>query len=701
MPRERETTFPKIKVVDYDINGNKIRAYYGGARKLIFVLDETINADKPNVLLVIDSFDNRKWDDILVNDYGIDLETIRPKKDNKYQKLDIEYGGLDVYSELIDAYDSDDDLNESLENLERFRIMAARRAAKERLAAAEDVAAKSRETIERTNETISELRARIKSLRAKLAEQKRGIGREPTKASAAKILKTEAQLDATNEKLARAKKRLTSAQRRLVTAEDDAEIARAILARHANVNVSQRAMRPARARKPVPVVTRRVADDEPGDDYVEYPNEEDTDETYDDETAADEMSGNDAVKPLFDTDPEILDDNIAFKPIEFDAHKNNAVRDVSAESYAEPVVAPAPLSFTPPSNSNTSETRADESAMPMLDSLTTVEQIEPNSDETISVVESNVDAADAGVVAPVKPAPESVTEIETVEQITPIEPVTPVRPVSPISGNVTVQTDVRYNKKPTLVYYIMLILLIILSVFTLWLYQSKNGAVLPDLAATNDTPETATVTEPEPTETNIPSPFVAPTVDTQKPVVVIESETITAETPVADTETVAEPEPEPVVVSEPEIVNESEPVSVDVVAEPDNVVVESPFVDLRTVANYEPDRKPIPTEEEILSRKPGYSVSQNDKMFVAAPEYETETVVSSNYSLDTDVQPMPATMIGGAPEIVASEVLESVSETCSDGEPADEYGCCSGEIYIYTADGYMCCVGDDCFPPLR
>ena len=118
MPREREIMSKKIKTVDYDIDDNLIRAWYNGAGELLFVLDETLSANKPNVLLVIDSFDERKWDDVLANDYGIDLETVRPKKDNKYQKLDIEYGGLDVYADLIEAYESDGDVDDALENLD-------------------------------------------------------------------------------------------------------------------------------------------------------------------------------------------------------------------------------------------------------------------------------------------------------------------------------------------------------------------------------------------------------------------------------------------------------------------------------------------------------------------------------------------------------------------------------------------------------
>ena len=698
MPRERETNSKKIKFVDYDIDGNQIRAYYDGARELIFVLDETINADKPNVLLVLDSFDNRKWDDVLANDYGIDLETVRPKRDNKYQKLDIEYGGLDVYAELIDAYDSDGDIDEALENLNRFRIMSVRRAATERLAAANDTAAKSRETIERTNETISELRARLKELRAKLSEQKRGIGREPTKASASKILKTEAQIDATNEKLARAKKRLSSAQRRLLAAENDAEIARAILAaRHADVKSSRRvASKPVRAPKPRPVAVQSVEEDEEAvDDYSdEYEDVADYDES-----AEDEVDNND-VKPLFDTDPNVLDENIAFKPIDFDASNTYAQpAPVAPSETREPVVAPAPLSFTPPSENVPEQSDDNTNNAPMLDNITSVTETE--------TIETAVDETPTVMPEPVV-EPEPIAEITPAEPIPVAEPVAPVRPVSPITGDTINQTEVRYTKRPTLLYYIMLILLIALSIFTLWLYQSRNGATLPEITAPTPTTETA---KPKPTvaETNIPSPFVNPVTDKPvEPAVVAEPEQVSEPEPIAEeVAPVVEPEPVAVTVSEPEpIAEEPEPVAVDVVAtpEPDNVTVESPFVDLRTVANYEPEKKPIPTEEEVLARKPGYSVSQNEKMFVAAPDYDTETVVeqSATFSPDTDVQPMPV-VEDNIPEIVASDVVVGESEpvTCADGAAADEYGCCPGEIYLYTADGYMCCAGDDCFPPLQ
>ena len=201
MTNERETFFQPLTLIDYDIAGNSFRAYYDADSKLVFVIDFLITDTKPNVLLVINPVGDRKWDDILENDYGVDLETVRPKKDNKYQKLDIEYAGLAQYDDLIHAYESGESLNEPLHALVEFRNLAAKRAAQERLDAAELTASRSRETIDKTNDKIEALQARIKTLRQKLTDAKRAVGKEPPKQSAAKVLRLESQIDSTNEKL--------------------------------------------------------------------------------------------------------------------------------------------------------------------------------------------------------------------------------------------------------------------------------------------------------------------------------------------------------------------------------------------------------------------------------------------------------------------------------------------------------------------
>ena len=94
MQNERENLYQPLTYADYDISGNVLRAYYDADGKIVFVLDYTETQVKPNVLLVINPVGDRKWDDILANDYGLDLETVRPKKDKKNQKLDIESAGM-------------------------------------------------------------------------------------------------------------------------------------------------------------------------------------------------------------------------------------------------------------------------------------------------------------------------------------------------------------------------------------------------------------------------------------------------------------------------------------------------------------------------------------------------------------------------------------------------------------------------------
>ena len=118
---------------EYNIGGNALRAYYDADGKLVFVLDNTVDNRKPNALLVINPVGGRKWDDILANDYGVDLETVRPKKNNKYQKLDIEYSGLSEYDDLIRAYENGADLSNALVALTHFREDSVRRAAAEPL----------------------------------------------------------------------------------------------------------------------------------------------------------------------------------------------------------------------------------------------------------------------------------------------------------------------------------------------------------------------------------------------------------------------------------------------------------------------------------------------------------------------------------------------------------------------------------------
>lgn len=693
MPSERENLSQSLTPIDYDIAGNHIRAYYDARRKLVFVIDYAINERKPNVLLVINSYGDRKWDDVLANDYSVDLETVRPKKDNKYQKLDIEYGALGIYDDLITGFDAGDDIGAVLHALDEFRMAASRRAATERLTAADVTAENARETIEKTDETIAGLQAKIKTLRAKLSAQRKEVGKEPTKQSAAKILRTEAQIDATNEKLARAKKRLDNAKRRLAAAEEDAEAARGIL----NMTATTVALESPDKFPPTPDTELvAVRDALPAQVMPEntdvVPFNADT-ENNNNETKAENMA-DEEVKPLFDKDPEILDEEIAFKPIDFSipAAPAQPARSPRPESddYSDGGVV-SPLSFVPPTAtqpvSDVEPAPIDVTpapATPVLDTITSVEM--PGETETIITQEPIMNVEPA----PVTPAPTPMPEIS----VAPVS--SDFRPVSPITGGAAQNAAGPTRQKPTMIYYVMLVLLIALSIFTLWIYQKSVNNNVPDLTATTSAgTETAAVAPAPVQEQNAPSPFI----DVQQPVVeqveVKETETVRVE-PVSVQASV-QPEPEPVVVTEPEPmpvvapapvevmpVTEPEPVPVSVEPEPVSVEPEPVVVEPDTTAQSAQPvaespflSEPVAQPEPIIN-KPAYNVSQQENMFVAAPDYETDVEYSQTETVDDTNAP-----------------------TCSDGGAPDMYGCCAGEEFTDMGDGTAaCCNGDECFPPM-
>ena len=710
-----------LTFVEYNIAGNVLRAYYDADGKLVFVLDSTLDDRKPNTLLVINPVGNRKWDDILANDYGVDLETVRPKKNNKYQKLDIEYSGLSEYDNLINAYKNGQDLTSALGALAVFREESVRRAAAERLAVAEANAEKSRETIVKTKESITELQLRLRQLRAKLSQQKKQIGREPTKKSASKILRTDAQIDATNEKLRRAKKRLDNAQRRLIVADEDAEMAREILARdnvvadkiskveeHNDIMIPQ----PSDV---VPVANESVAavsNNEPVlksipdfSDEIEEPEEYEENVDFDEEPKAEimaeETKKDEEVKPLFDKDPEILDEEIAFKPIEFGVSSPVASDSISEsrDIYGE-VVEDKPLSFTPPVDSKptnvspVTEQRTDDSVVKnmtnntsILDTMKSVEMPSSMNQQEYAKLDSELTgSADDNFVpdnnmntqAPVMPQPAS-QPVKPVTESAAARPVPPAatlsaaaRPVSPITGTVAPTNPA--PRKPTLVYYIMLILLIGLSIFTLWLYQKNTSDKSPDLTAMVPTTEEVA---PKEVEEGTESPFM-PVLETP----VVEENVETVETQITVPAPVAEPAPvveeEKVVVAEPEPVVEPAPVVEEEPAPVADVVVE-PVASVPAEPVVEEPAPVVPTEEEILASKPSYNVSQNEKMFVASSDYDTETVYNAPSDNTADL-PM-----------------------CPDGTAPDVNGCCAGEVYTDMGEmGFNCCPqeGGDCFPPL-
>ena len=756
MPSEKEK--PVLKSQDYEIGGNTLRAFYDARGKLVFVLDYYTSDIKPNVLLVMTSHGDRKWDDVLANEYGVDLETVRPKKDNKYQKLDVEYDGLVVYDNLIRAYTDDGDVDAALRDLNEFRTASCRRAAMERLDVARAVAENARETIDRAGDSIVELQAKIKTTRAKLQSLRRNIGREPTKQSAAKILKTEARLEMLNSKLNRAKRRLENATKRLDAANDDMAAAQRVLdliPDNGNMNRKFKTVetkRPAPEKKlPVVAPDDEPMDDDAGDDASDDEFDDDDNWIVDDDADDNAPESNDDVKPLFDKDPNIMDEKIAFKPINFDeswaASTTDAavVRDNDIEnndasainfddqdlyddtpvadenSHDDKPVADEKSAFVPPkpimdvvrvpdgydtepqekldnvfsesvndtidygapvaTDAVSDENKSDNA--PVLDSLTNVDDVPaPTTDTAVDVSPrpvddmisptnymvpentTNMDNADNDVVVPDTPDVPNVPDMSAIADVNESNdnnndenkvdnnivipaPVVDnrhadnvVRPMSPGARPVVATTPVarNNNQRPSLLYYVLLLVLIALSVFTLWLYQRSNVSpdAVPELVADN-APVVMSQDEIENTDVADENPFVAigdeaKTVDAS----VIEG---AVENSLNKIVAAADIEPEPAVV---------EPEPEPVVAEPE------PYVEPQEIV------EPQPT----VVNKPEYKVTQ-ENVFVGS---------------------------GGG-----------VNGNLCDGDVApDANGCCPGETYSLVNNQRVCCpdVGGDCFPPL-
>ena len=691
---------------EYKISGNDFKAFYDDAGKLVFVIDATIDDRKNNVLLVINPVGDRKWDDILSNDYGVALETIRPKKDNKYQKLDIEYSGLAVYDDLIHAFEDGEDINGLLNDLVVFRDASIRRSAQERLEIAEQKAEKTRETIEKTNATIADLQSKLKILRTTLSQQRKQIGKEPTKKSAAKILRTEAQIDATNEKLRRAKKRLNNAQRRLVVAEEDAELAREILARKPitgkNVKSQSKPKNlPAVKSENDALVVKQLVDvpekeePQPEEEFkpLEVVKKEDYQEEYTGtEEAETKTMAEDEIQPLFDKDPGIIDEEIAFKPISFDDDIKASNKEETVENYEKSVPEAGfaeEFSFVPPVAKKEevqeetdfiapidikpiAEVPETSEPAPVLDSIKAVDSIQNNSLYIKEDSDKTLREADFMRPAPIVSEPEQDMPQKDDIAVAPVS--SDARPVSPITGKAAPATPTQ--RKPTALYYVMLILLIILSVFTLWLYQKNAGDKTPDLIAPVVTQaEVVDNVQAGRAEELEESPFIpaVPTpVEEQEPVqeIVEEATVVSEELPPVQPAVV---EPAPAIIEEPvqeDVVVEEEPVVEETIQE---TTVVQPMVE-PVAPPYEKPAPVIESEEEIIASKPAYNVSQNEKMFVSGSEYDDS----------------------------ATYVNEDVP-LCPDGTEPDFNGCCTGEVYTdLGAAGFNCCPvsGGDCFPPL-
>ncbi len=612
----QDTNYGTLTMRAFDINGDKINAFYDAKDNLVFVLDNTINAQKPNVLLVIDSHADKKWDEILSSDYGVDLETIRPKVDNKYQKLDIEYSGLSVYENLINAYNAGEDLTEQLNQLAVLRNSAARHSAMTRLNVANEAITKTNTTIVKTKETIVRLQERIKTLRSKLSAEKKQIGKVNTKQSASKILKLESQIEAINEKLKRAKKRLDSAQKRLEIATEDAELASALLNQPAIEIKETVKSKPVVVAPKYPVQKTEVKEEIQSFDNEEEIAEEEVDEVIESD-----------VKPLFSEDPKILNDNIAFKPIEFNAPVFQDIKQKVPAPVVEsvPVVEKEPdlesrpvlesfkpievPAFVPEQITEEKSEEITESVeeRPVLETIVPVSQelnVEPVEQPVVQEEKIEI-TEEQPVLETIVPVPQDfdIEPAEQPKQEESVEPVAPVEPITPIVNTFQAPVEVKSeHSKPGFIYYMLLLILIGLSVFTLWLYQ-KN--------MTTDTAPVLTASAPE---TTVMQPKQKP----EESVAVDKPEAVFLDETAEETKVVPE---EKVVMDEPEIEYDEEEMEEPVVKEAP-VVIDAVPGRLNTSGMDEDEEPTMISEEDIFASKPVFEPgAKHDNMFVNEEDY--------------------------------------------------------------------------------
>ncbi|MCQ2574958.1 MAG: hypothetical protein MJ156_02560 [Alphaproteobacteria bacterium] len=471
----KESHNGNLIVREFDIQGNVIIGYYDVKNsKLVFVLDCLINSLKPNVLLIINPDGNKKWDEIISNTYNANLETIRPKQDNKYQKLDIEYSGLSVYDSLITAFVNNEDLTAQLQDLNIVRNSAIRHSALSRLTTANEIITKTNTTILKTKEIIEKTQSTLKQLKNKLVSEKQSIGKKPTKQSAAKILRLESQIEAAELKLHKAKKRLLNAQKRLDTATAESDQATLLLNAQSDIKQAD----PAESQKSFDI-------------------------DYEDQTD---------IQPLFKEDPHILDENNAFKPVSFNTQQTDLSESATAEEDSFVLES---SSTKEPEEQHTEDTFS--FAVPNLNQLSSILEEKDQDEQKLNtndiqkpiletLNEPNLESSNNTVFnettsTSLPPVLDSITPIITKEDIK--EPITEEK-TSPVIENDTKETIVQqtpsikeHQKKNTIVYYILLTVLIVLSIFTLLLYQKHiTNDTLPILAAkTSTSTQTVTVEE--------------------------------------------------------------------------------------------------------------------------------------------------------------------------------------------------------------
>ena len=340
---------------------------------------------------------------------------------------------------------------------------------------------------------------------------------------------------------------------------------------------------------------------------------------------------------MFDENPNNLNEDIAFKPINFDTPA--ITTPVNTDNTSVPVFNPEPIFEDKEEESETEDFVAPDIShiqepKPVLESMTPVNQEEPKPvlESITPVTEEPVQQTSVPVHQEVVPVADTEPEIVAGPELPAVAPVAPVPPVvNTFNANVTPENS---RSKPTFMYYLLLIVLIILSIFTLWLYQKHIGTNEPLLTA-NIEQQSATESQLRPVERLKIKQAVKETkpatvaVETSAPVDEYEFVDTEESVETADVvEPVQEESVETDVIHEPEV---EEPVQQNV--EP--VIMDAvPAHMLTSGESVEEDA--VDTDEASVD-KPVYEAgSKHDNMFVSEQDYQPAPT-NENVTVDEDV----------------------------------------------------------------
>jgi hypothetical protein len=488
----------------FNVGKLRFAAWLDKSGNAAFVVDDTRDQISPDVRLIInpDPMDDlKKWDSILRDDFKIDPEIVRPRVDNKYQKLDIDYAGLSLYQKLIDAENAGAKAARSdIIAVENFRINAAAIAAQKRIDDANDLLEKVSDTVGISDKTAIKIKGDLRVLKEKLSAVRATVGKQPTKAAAAKILKIQSQMEALTEKSGRNDLRKKRTLKKIAAANREIEemTARLEFLKQMGAEVND-------------VVAAEYEDD----------------------------NAHSSVQPLVAKNPNIVDESKAFKSVYSKDDANDDVVDEyvedAAEAKVEDIAAPVKEQVEIPTSTRPAQVEREKPKQifqaPVMGTLWN--QVSDDADSnplssqnvvlnSVPVAQEPVEQEDDSIEAELRyfnaenssegkevermvennyemnqeqmiPASAGMTGSSNVENSGVVsgaaaigaQPV--VRPIG-LGGNAGTFNSMSNNKaekrpgEPSSGYYILLLILIILSVATLYIYQKKlDKNVLPHL----------------------------------------------------------------------------------------------------------------------------------------------------------------------------------------------------------------------------